>query len=508
MNEKLLKLKQQMAEISYQEAWKNYDELKEQWDVVLQPEKNLLVPDSYGVQQSGNWNHARWQVDEYAKTNKPKRKVLVVVLDTGSHSQNKFLNNRGQHLMEYSKDWTTDGGSGVDEHFHFSHVLSSFVGYHPDFPLGLCWSKHDEEQWAWSAGQKVLNRSGSGSYNWIKSGAEYCLDIKKKLGDEWIIWMNFSLGGSSSSPDVDAVLKELRQNGVFISASSGNSGKDPNGGSRVGFPGRSENVLGIASCDTNLRISPFSSQGPEVDYCSGGSSVIGCGAGVDDLRLASGTSMSSPNFGATAARIVACEPDIKNMDDLEEYLDKHITDAGDPGRDEAFGKGLVFMGDYKTDPTPPPPPPPPPPAPEEPMFKFDTQMDLNLVFRDSTIGNTGNIAERANGYTMTVEVRAIPNLNTQLAFSILQQKVRVGVHQYLNQFNHIWVTGEDDSEMYLAARTLKRPVKKLDGMKAVTLFNLAVYFKAGVWEHLGELVTEIDHVKISLADPQLGDAIA
>ena len=70
------------------------------------------------------------------------------------------------------------------------------------------------------------------------------------------------------------------------------------------------------------------------------------------------------------------------------------------------------------------------------------------------------------------------------------------------------VTGEDDSEMYLAARTLKTPVKKLDGMKAVTLFNLAVYFKAGVWEHLGELVTEIDHVKISLADPQLGDAIA
>jgi hypothetical protein len=192
--------------------------------------------------------------------------------------------------------------------------------------------------------------------------------------------------------------------GTHFVFAAGNSGRE------VNYPGNSPFAITASSLDQNMKISSFSSRGPEVDHANPGGQIRSTYKnGYADL---SGTSMASPFLASIVAIAQGLYGDqLPTPGHTKAYLKMIATDLGDKGKDDLYGYGVHFVQHILANPpsgTPEPEPEPgPSPEPEpQPGTKAVTIVDDNsyLVRWTKPGAATAGIA-RIQGVDITVQAK-------------------------------------------------------------------------------------------------------
>ena len=275
-----------------------------------------VVPDPGRAQQWGLdaiGADAAWAVTRGAG-------VVVAVVDTGV-APAPDLDGRllpGWNVLARSEDAADDNGHGT----HVAGTVAEVGGN------GLAESGVAPE--ASILPVKVLDSTGAGSDADVAAGIVWAADHDARI-------INLSLGGSQPSTVLADGVAYARTRGVLIVAAAGNDG------GAVGVPARLAGVVAVGAVDSTRVRAPFSAGGRALDLVAPGVDILqqtldGVGGYAD--RSWSGTSMASPQVAGVAALALAAGR-AKTAAGLARLLTRTALDLGVPGRDPAYGAGLV-----------------------------------------------------------------------------------------------------------------------------------------------------------------------
>jgi len=338
-----------------------YVELQKWYDVVLPPYNVFpLQLSSLGTRQVENWGHRYLKARQvYSKTK--GEGVAIAILDTaGTFADHPDLaeNSLEQYARNFTNSDTLD-----DIHGHGTHCAGiaaavdndqGIIGVAPGAKLIPI---------------KVLNDSGSGSYQWIANGIKYAADLEIPGIDHVIISM--SLGGSVGSTTLHAAVEYAHAKGVDIIAAAGNSYRS--GQDTVGYPGKYPQCITVGSHGESSSPSRFSSAGSAVDVSAPGERIYSTHKDQGYAYL-SGTSMATP-FVAGVIALLRSEIELGTPDNLQSFLKENAQDIFNPGFDKRTGYGTPIIPVlFDQDPNEPdqpdepkqPAPDPDPTPPDEP----------------------------------------------------------------------------------------------------------------------------------------------
>ena len=275
-----------------------------------------VVPDPGRAQQWGLdaiGADAAWAVTRGAG-------VVVAVVDTGV-APAPDLDGRllpGWNVLARNEDAADDNGHGT----HVAGTVAEVGGN------GLAESGVAPE--ASILPVKVLDSTGAGSDADVAAGIVWAADHGARI-------INLSLGGSQPSTVLADGVAYARTRGVLIVAAAGNDG------GAVGVPARLAGVIAVGAVDSTRVRAPFSAGGRALDLVAPGVDILqqtldGVGGYAD--RSWSGTSMASPQVAGVAALALAAGR-AKTAAGLARLLTRTALDLGVPGRDPAYGAGLV-----------------------------------------------------------------------------------------------------------------------------------------------------------------------
>ncbi len=170
--------------------------------------------------------------------------------------------------------------------------------------------------------------------------------------------INMSVGAKEDANNAAAIksMKEIIDNaanrGIIVVAAAGNhdsttnNKNDLNKDSPFMYPGAFNNVISVASVDSNGNYSSFSYHNSQVD-------VAACGGSVSVLNFKdlsnmgfgqnSGTSFSSPYIASVAALVKQIEPEA-DVNRFRSLIQATSRDMGAPGWDTFYGFGIVDVG--------------------------------------------------------------------------------------------------------------------------------------------------------------------
>jgi len=172
---------------------------------------------------------------------------------------------------------------------------------------------------------KVLDKTGSGYWDWVIRGIEYATfgpDGIPNTGDEADI-INLSLGGIGFLKDpVCEAVERVWENGVVVVVAAGNEGFYY----EISSPGLAHSVITVGASDNDGNLAYFSSRGPSLglvakpDILAPGVGVIAprarntnLGTPINDYYTqASGTSMATPHVAGAVALLLQAFPYASN----------------------------------------------------------------------------------------------------------------------------------------------------------------------------------------------------
>ena len=343
MNQELSAVKQ----IAYLKAKKRYEELIQEYDVVLPPEPLFPITEAHAL-SGGNYAVENSYVDYFIQNVVSKhginQKVCFITIDTGAFSRNRankknFVNGGQDHTGE---------NQPVDENGHFSFCDSQIAGHYGTTLFGAFGHPDLPSDFWFHTGEKGLRRSGSATWGMLNQSLTVTLDRANKYAAQGFkVFVNCSWGGGGYNEEMAQIFTAFRDAGHFVFTSAGNSGS--NG---MGFPAKitpddvGQVLLAIGAVDENDNLGYFSSIGKELDFVSYGVSNYGAGPGETDFRTGSGTSFSCPMACGLSALLVATFPEIENLNDLEYVLKNGAIDLGDKGFDNKYGHGIIKLNQY------------------------------------------------------------------------------------------------------------------------------------------------------------------
>lgn len=181
---------------------------------------------------------------------------------------------------------------------------------------------------------KTLGKSGTGSDIGIAKALEWAIEQSPDV-------INLSLGNTRPlSERVYNALVALHQKGIPIVAAGGNFG--PKAG--VLYPAKWPMTLGIAAYDVQEQTADFSAAGPEIDFAAPGVNILST---YKDGQYAtmSGTSMAAPFVTGLICLLLsnAKRNNVKftSVGHIKQTLVQYTRDAGDPGKDDLYGFGII-----------------------------------------------------------------------------------------------------------------------------------------------------------------------
>jgi hypothetical protein len=148
------------------------------------------------------------------------------------------------------------------------------------------------------------------------------------------------------------------RNGVLPVAAAGNTFETGNVAMR---PASDPHVISVSAVDKDNLVASFATRNPKVDITAPGDGMIApiinlpSGGGVDVERTwgeISGTSYSSPMVAAAATWMRQARPELTARQIFRALTDS-ATDLGTPGRDAAYGEGLLNIDSALAAPAPP-----------------------------------------------------------------------------------------------------------------------------------------------------------
>ena len=222
--------------------------------------------------------------------NKTKGKgVTVAVLDTGCDSTHPDLQER----IIGGRNFTDDDGSNpdifLDYNGHGTHVAGTIaaqqndngvVGVAPEASLLIV---------------KVLNKKGSGQYEWIINGINYAIEQKVDI-------ISMSLGGPNDMPELHEAIKKAINNNILVVCAAGNEGDGDDSTDEFAFPGRYNEVISVGAINLERRSSDFTNSHNEIDLVAPGEKILSTYLNGKYATL-SGTSMAAPHVSGALALI-------------------------------------------------------------------------------------------------------------------------------------------------------------------------------------------------------------
>lgn len=259
--------------------------------------------------------------------------VRVAVLDTGIDAAHPDLAG----AVDDARDFTGSRHGPADANGHGTHCAGvigarrndgGVIGVAPDCRLLV---------------GRVLDAGGSGDGAWIAAGIDWACAAGAEV-------VSMSLGSPAPDERIGAAIERAVALGRFVVCAAGNSGRpdDVNYPARwKGRPRPQRDNIAVAAIDRAGSVARFSSRGPEVDVAAPGVDVLSTFLRGGYARM-SGTSMATPFVAGVVALVLAkhrqapaSRTPLVSIADLREHLRRTARDAGDAGKDDEYGYGLI-----------------------------------------------------------------------------------------------------------------------------------------------------------------------
>ncbi|ASN06683.1 S8 family peptidase [Virgibacillus necropolis] len=217
------------------------------------------------------------------------KSITVAVLDTGCDVDHPDLSDRIIGGKNFTDDDSSDPEIFIDHAGHGTHVAgtiaasqndSGVTGVAPEASLLIV---------------KVLNKDGSGQYDWIINGINFAIEQKVDI-------ISMSLGGPNDHAELYKAIKSAVENNILVVCAAGNGGDGDDSTDEFAYPGSYNEVISVGAIDFKRRSSEFTNSNNEVDLVTPGEKILST---YPDGKYAtlSGTSMSAPHASGALALI-------------------------------------------------------------------------------------------------------------------------------------------------------------------------------------------------------------
>ncbi|WP_342512143.1 S8 family peptidase [Sporosarcina sp. FSL K6-1522] len=215
--------------------------------------------------------------------------MTVAVLDTGCDSRHPDLQERIIGGRNFTDDDRSNPTIFLDYNGHGTHVAGTIaaqkndkgvVGVAPEASLLIV---------------KVLNKNGSGQYEWIINGINYAIEQKVDI-------ISMSLGGPHDSPALHTAIKKAVANNILVVCAAGNEGDGNDSTDEFAFPGYYNEVISVGAINQERRSSNFTNSHNEIDVVAPGEEILSTFLNGKYAKL-SGTSMAAPHVSGALALI-------------------------------------------------------------------------------------------------------------------------------------------------------------------------------------------------------------
>ena len=157
--------------------------------------------------------------------------------------------------------------------------------------------------------------------------------------------INMSFGVKEDYETLKDAISYAFDQGVILVASAGNlePGTVSSGSDSVFYPAAYEQVISVGSLDRNKVLASHSSQNGSIWVTAPGVAVRGLSMRTGSYISSSGTSYAAPFVSGAAALARSARTDLAPKDFMV-LLAKTAEDLGEPGRDNAYGHGMLNLG--------------------------------------------------------------------------------------------------------------------------------------------------------------------
>ncbi|RFU69557.1 S8 family peptidase [Bacillus sp. V59.32b] len=257
--------------------------------------------------------------------------ITIAILDTGCEITHPDLKDRIIGGRNFTGDDQGNDDIYLDYNGHGTHVAgtiaavqnsSGVVGVAPEANLLIL---------------KVLDKNGSGQYDWIIDGINYAVEQKADI-------ISMSLGGPEDVPELHEAIINAINNKILVVCAAGNEGDGRDSTDELGYPGCYNEVISVGAIDLERRSSDFTNSHNEIDLVAPGEEILSTYLNGKYAKL-SGTSMATPHVSGALALI----KDIANkgfdrsltVPELYAQLIKRTIPLGNSPQLE--GNGLLYL---------------------------------------------------------------------------------------------------------------------------------------------------------------------
>jgi major intracellular serine protease len=192
---------------------------------------------------------------------------------------------------------------------------------------------------------KVLDKNGSGQYDWIINGINYAVEQKVDI-------ISMSLGGPQDVPELHQAIQNAVDNQILVVCAAGNEGDGQDSSDEFSFPGSYNEVISVGAINLERRSSDFSNSNNEVDLVAPGEEILSTYLNGSYAKL-TGTSMATPHISGALALIkdIANKDFERNLTEPELYaqLIKRTVPLGNLPKLEGNGLLYLTVEDYLSD---------------------------------------------------------------------------------------------------------------------------------------------------------------
>lgn len=251
--------------------------------------------------------------------------VPVGIVDTGIDAAHEDLAGKVAACGAAANGRVTDGECG-DSEGHGTHVAGTIaalannrvgvVGVAFSSPLVIC--------------RALGGPDGSGTVADVAACIRWTHDRGAKV-------ISMSLGGPSSHTLAEAAKSAYARGGRGGSVLVAAAGND--GDSTTEYPAGLDQVVSVGAVDAADAVAPFSNENADVELAAPGVDILSTKLGGGYIRY-SGTSMATPHVSGALALLWGQTP-AATAASVRRRLDAAVDDLGAPGRDPAYGYGVV-----------------------------------------------------------------------------------------------------------------------------------------------------------------------
>ncbi|WP_397538868.1 S8 family peptidase [Rummeliibacillus pycnus] len=257
--------------------------------------------------------------------------ITVAILDTGCDVTHPDLSERIIGGRNFTGDDKGNPDVYTDYNGHGTHVAGTIaathngtgvVGVAPEASLLIL---------------KVLDRNGSGQYDWIINGINYAVEQKVDI-------ISMSLGGSKDVFELHQAIQNAIAKQILVVCAAGNEGDGQSTSDELSYPACYNEVISVGSVNLQHLSSRFSNSNNEIDLVAPGEEILSTYLKGNYAKL-SGTSMATPHISGALALIkdIATKNFERNLteDELYAQLIKKTIPLGNSPKLE--GNGLLYL---------------------------------------------------------------------------------------------------------------------------------------------------------------------